>query len=171
MYLAICFVIGQVASSIQRTACTSLYTCVSSQTTGSIQRTVCTRLMFCYRSNRKFDPKNSLYPAYVLLSVKQQVRSKEQFAPACMLCFWSSSKFDPKNSFYLPICLRFRSSDKFDPKNSLYLSCTSIPSQVTSSIQRTACTHLFFLYHLVKWPVRSKEQLVPTFRPLVCLPC
>jgi hypothetical protein len=61
LYLAICLVIGQVASSIQRTTCTCLYAYVSGQTTSSIQRTVCTLLMFCYRSNDKFDPKNSLH--------------------------------------------------------------------------------------------------------------
>ena len=137
-----------------------------------------------FRTNDKFDPKNSLYPAYALLSVKRQVRSKRtvctfphdvviiqqassiqrnslyqpfclclqpngQFNPKNSLCLpiclylQSSVKFDPKNSLYLPICLCFRSSAKFDPKNSLHLSLV--------------------LYSLVKWLVRSKEQLVPYF--------
>jgi hypothetical protein len=84
LYLAICLVIGQVASSIQRTACTCLYAHVSvkrqvrskeqfvpclyfviGQTTSSIQRTVCTYL-------------------HVVIVIKQQVRSKEQLVSSYM---------------------------------------------------------------------------------------
>jgi hypothetical protein len=55
---------GQVPGSIQkRTTCTYLYTYASGQTASSICRTVCTQLILCYRSNGKFDLKNSLYPS------------------------------------------------------------------------------------------------------------
>jgi hypothetical protein len=87
--------------------------------------------------------KNSLYPAYVFLSVKRQVRSKEQFAPTYMLWYWSSSRFDPKNSLYHSFVYVSRPNGEFDSKNSL-----SLPICLTFSI---------------KWQVRSKEQLVSAY--------
>jgi hypothetical protein len=155
-----------VASSIQRTACTCLYAYVSGQTASLIRRIVCTLLMFCYRSNDKFDPKNSLHQltccdvdqaassiqrTTCIISCVYASRSNGKFAPKnslylpICLCFQSSDKFDPKNSLYLSICLCFRSSAKFDPKNSLCLSHISIPGQVAGSIQRAACTHPLFV--------------------------
>jgi hypothetical protein len=50
----------------------------------SIQRTVCTLLMFCYRSNRKFDPKNSLsLPA--CCDIDQVASSIQRTACICLL--------------------------------------------------------------------------------------
>jgi hypothetical protein len=118
--------------------------------------------MLCYQSDGKFNLKNSLYPAYALLSVKRQVRSKRTvctfphdvviiqqassiqrnslYQPFC-LCIQPNSQFNPKNSLCLPICLYLQPSVKFDPKNSSYLPiCLRFLGQVASSTQRTACT-------------------------------
>jgi hypothetical protein len=100
--------------------------------------------MMWWWSNGKFDPKNSWYlPFCPYLQPNSQFDPKNSLCLPICLYLQSSVKFDPKNSLYLPICLCFRSSAKFDPKNSLHLSLA--------------------LYSLVKWLVRSKEQLVPYF--------
>jgi hypothetical protein len=99
----LCFVIGQTASSIQRT--------------------VCTLLMFCYRSNGKFDPKNSLYlPTCLCFRSSSKFDPKNSLYPSLVCTSWSSSRFDPKNSLYPALVCISRSSGKFDPKNNLYLS-------------------------------------------------
>jgi hypothetical protein len=77
---------GQVPGSIQKEPVVPAYIpMLPDKRQVQSKRTVCTQLMLCYRSNDKFNPENSLYPAYALLSVKRQVRSGEQFVPS--LCF------------------------------------------------------------------------------------
>jgi hypothetical protein len=78
-------VTGQVPGSIRKKNHLYLLVYLCFRTNGKFDRTVCTQFMLCYQSNGKFDLKNSLYPAYALLSVRQQVQSEEQFVPS--LCF------------------------------------------------------------------------------------
>ena len=165
-----------------RTVCTRLMFYYRSN--GKFDRTVCTQLMLCYQSDSKFNLKNSLYPAYALLSVKRQVRSKRTvctfphdvviiqqassiqrnslYQPFCP-CLQPNGQFDPKNSLCLSICLYFQSSVKFDPKNNLYLPiCLCFRSSAKFNPKNSLHLSLV-LYPLVKWLVRPKEQLVPYF--------
>ena len=136
MYLAICLVIGQVASSIQRIACTYLHAYVSGQTTSSIQRTVCTLHMFCYQSNDKFDPKNSLHQP-TCCDIDQAASSIQRTACIILLAMPPGQI---ASSIQRTVC-----------------TCLSVCvfSQVASSIQRTACIYPLSISP-IKWQVRSK---------------
>jgi hypothetical protein len=140
--------------------------------------------MLCYQSDGKFNLKNSLYPAYALLSVKRQVRSKRTvctfphdvviiqqassiqrnslYQPFC-LCLQPNGQFNPKNSLCLPVCLNLQPSVKFDPKNNSYLPiCLCFRSSAKFNPKNNLYLSLV-LYSSVKWLVRPKEQLAPYF--------
>jgi hypothetical protein len=85
LYLATCLVIGQVASSIQRTACTCLYAYASGQTASSIQRIVCTLLMFVIGQTTSSIQRTVCPYLHVVILIKRQVRSKEQLVSAFCL--------------------------------------------------------------------------------------
>jgi hypothetical protein len=79
--------------------------------------------------------KNSLYPAYALLSVKRRVRSKRTVCtlPHDVVIIQQASSIQ-RSSLYQPFCLCLRPNSQFNPKEqfvSVYLL-----NQVSSSIQK-----------------------------------
>jgi hypothetical protein len=122
--------------------------------------------MFCYQSDGKFNLKNSLYPAYALLSVKRQVRSKRTVCtlPHDVVIIQQASSIQ-RNSLYQPFCLCLQPNSQFNPKEQFVSAYLFVPStkcqvrskrtaciclyvyvsgQVPSSVPRTACTYLLF---------------------------
>jgi hypothetical protein len=153
---------GQVPGSIQkRTTCTCLYTYASGQT-AKFDRTVCIQLMLCYQSDGKFNLKNSLYPAYALLSVKRQVRSKRTVCtlPHDVLIIQQASSIR-RNSLYQPFCLCLQPNSQFNPKEqfvSAYLFVSPIKCQVRS---KEPLASAYMSMFPVKCQVQSQEQLAP----------
>jgi hypothetical protein len=134
-------VIGQTASSIEQFV--PRLCSVISQTASSIWRTVCT-------------------PAYALLSVKRQVRSKRTVCtlPHDVVIIQQASSIQ-RNGLYQPFCLCLRPNSQFNPKEqfvSVYLFVFSTKWQVRSKEQLVSAYVLMFP---VKCQVQSQEQLAP----------
>ena len=132
------------------------------QSDGKFDRTVCTQLMLCYQSDGKFNLKNSLYPAYALLSVKRQVRSKRTVCtlPHDVVIIQQASSIQ-RNSLYQPFCLCLQPNSQFNPKEqfvSAYLFVSSTKCQVRSKEQLVSAYMSMFP---VKCQVQSQEQLAP----------
>jgi hypothetical protein len=139
---------------------------------GKFDRTVCTQLMLCYQSDGKFNLKNSLYPAYALLSVKRQVRSKRTVCtlPHDVVIIQQASSIQ-RNSLYQPFCLCLQPNSQFNPKEqfvSAYLFVSSTKCQVRSKEQLVSA-YMFMLP--IKCQVRSKEQLVSAYMSMFPVKC
>jgi hypothetical protein len=118
--------------------------------------------MLCYQSDDRFNLKNSLYPAYALLSVKRQVRSKRTVCtlPHDVVIIQQASSIQ-RNSLYQPFCLRLQPNSQFKSKEqfvSVYLFVFSITCQVRSKEQLVSAYMSMFP---VKCQVQSQEQLAP----------
>jgi hypothetical protein len=166
LYLLVCLCF-RTNGKFDRTVCTQLMLCYWSN--GKFDRTVCIQLMLYYQSDGKFNLKNSLYPAYALLSVKRQVRSKRTVCtlPHDVVITQQASSIQ-RNSLYQPFCLCLQPNGQFNPKEqfvSAYLFVSSTKCQVRS---KEPLVSAYMSMFPVKCQVQSLEQLAPI--PCFCIP-